>query len=112
MRILVVAAAVLWAGAALADVDGEWRCKANGDIPIGLVRISGADYVYTMTDVAFVPVANDANGSGTLSVEGAAVRPLDGPLADDFGVVGEIWGDGGGIITWSTADGALMECRR
>jgi hypothetical protein len=61
------------------QADGTWRCAANGNIPIGVVTITGAGYTFTSTNTAWEPVDNAANGAGSLGFDGplsfAARRP-------------------------------------
>lgn len=109
-RILALATAgMLAAGgpARAASADGVWGCKANGDIPLGLLTISGSSYKFVTTRTDWTPSPNSSDGSGTLSIGGATMRPQSGPLLDQFEVVGQI---GDGIIWWNNGSGTLMAC--
>lgn len=90
--------------------DGTWRCIANGNIPIGIVTISGTAYDFVTTNVSWEPVDNDDNGSGSLAYEGENLIPQDGPLASAFQVTGSWNADG--EISWNNNFGALMVCHQ
>ncbi|GHC47291.1 hypothetical protein [Neogemmobacter tilapiae] len=93
------------------QADGTWRCVANGNIPIGIVAITGTNYTFTATNTAFDPVDNASNGTGTLAYDGPYLLPQDGPLVSDFGVTGHL-DDNIGYLDWNNNDGNLMGCRR
>jgi hypothetical protein len=99
----------LLAGEALAQsADGNWRCSMIGDIPIGILTISGSSYQFQSTNVSWEPNDNPANGSGSLGFDGAYLWPESGPLKDSFGVTG-MFSDR--FINWNNNDGTLMGCR-
>lgn len=95
---LVVAATAMAATTvpALAGLDGVWKCKASGNIPIALVTISGDSYEkQAVKNSVWAPKANDSsNGSGSLSINGNTVTSTSGPLADLYGAVGSYCGEG------------------
>lgn len=90
----ILVASLLAASAALttpawAGIDGEWRCKASGDIPIAIVTISGANYQYqAVRNTVWDPKDDPANGSGQFDIQGDKLYPTSGPLLDLFGTVG------------------------
>mgnify|MGYP000954107888 CR=1 len=86
---LVMTASAVLATPAFAGIDGEWRCKASGDIPIAIVTISGSSYDYqAVRNTAWAPKNDPANGSGEFDIQGDKLYPTSGPLADIFGAVG------------------------
>jgi hypothetical protein len=93
------------------QADGTWRCAANGNIPIGVVTITGAGYTFTSTNTAWEPVDNAANGAGSLGFDGPYLLPQDGPLATNFGVTGHL-DENEGYLDWNNNSGNLMGCRR
>jgi hypothetical protein len=96
MMALVAATCVATAVPAWAGLDGVWKCKASGNIPIALVTISGDSYeMQAVKNSVWAPKANDpANGSGNLNIDGNSVTPTSGPLADLYGAVGSYCGEG------------------
>lgn len=108
LKLFIIPTLAMVAGPAFADgVDGVWACKANGDIPLGLLEISGDTYSFQTTNTAWEPVDNKSNGSGALSYEGSRIQPVDGPLLDSFEVYGEAEN---GVLYWYNDAGALMGC--
>ena len=102
-----IALLVSLAGAAHAR-DGRYHCKANGDIPLGVLSISGSEYDYVATRTSdFAPASDPANGGGRLDIQGASLIPRSGPLLTEFEVVGQV---GDGIIWWNNRSGTLMAC--
>ena len=87
-RGLAVAACVLAfaasAGATQAQRSpgGVWRCSAQGNIPIGLMTVSGATYRFqAVRNTAWALKAQDSmNGSGALRAFGTTLNPTSGPL--------------------------------
>lgn len=77
-------ALVATAGAAQAQrsPNGTWRCSAQGNIPIGVMTVSGATYRFqAVSNTAWTPKAQDSmNGSGALRVSGTTLNPTSGPL--------------------------------
>ncbi|MCA0432857.1 MAG: hypothetical protein LCH46_06305 [Proteobacteria bacterium] len=73
-----------------AAVEGVWKCKASGNIPIALLTISGNSYdMQAVSDSSWTPKANDSSsGSGGLDIQGNQVLPTSGPLLDIYGAVG------------------------
>jgi hypothetical protein len=103
--------AALATSAAAQQADGLWRCAANGSIPIGVIEIAGNQYRFTSTNTSWEPVANSANGEGSLGYDGPYLLPQDGPLADNFGVTGYL-DMNEGYLDWNNNYGNLMGCRR
>lgn len=108
---LALGAVLALSAPALAAVDGVWRCSMIGDIPLGILEISGGGYAFTATDTSWNPIVDTANGNGTLSADGATLTPNDGPLLTEFGVMGTVSGDENSI-SWNNDAGALMGCKR
>jgi hypothetical protein len=75
---------------AMAGLDGVWRCKASGNIPIALLTISGSSYkMQAVSNSLWAPKPNDSsNGSGSLNIKGNSVTAASGPLADIYGISG------------------------
>jgi hypothetical protein len=103
------------------SADGEWRCLANDDIPIGILAISGESYRFTVTmNMQWRPDRPDdpGNGSGSLRRQGAVFVPDSGPLKDTYQVIGreEPWRNATGPgfnLRWNDANGGgLFVCRR
>lgn len=90
------------------STDGQWRCVANGNIPIGIVTIQGTSYDFVTTNVSWQPQENASNGGGSLRFEGGYILPQDGPLLTEFEVNGAFNADG--HIRWANNFGALMVC--
>ena len=101
-----VAAASTGAG----PLDGVWRCKMNGDIPLGTLTFTGGDYVFQTTNAAWEPNPNPSDGSGAVRFEETFVLPQSGPLKDSFEVTGA-FGDGS-FINFNTSLGMMFGCRR
>jgi hypothetical protein len=88
--------------------DGTYRCKANGDIPIGVLTLSGSNYEFAVTRTTdFAPAQDPANGGGELEIGGGVLRPLSGPLLTKYAVVGGMEGD---VVFWNNRSGTLMAC--
>jgi len=110
---------VMYASSAFASPDGEWRCKANGDIPTGVLTIAGSSYEFVVVkDTAWTPKTGDpGNGSGSLRIDGPHMTPNDGPLLSVYestlAYCGAEEGCGGNeIVDVNNAAGALMRCWR
>ncbi len=91
-------------------IDGVWRCKMNGDIPLGTLTFAGGQYTFQTTNTAWEANPNPSDGSGTVTFEDTFVLPLDGPLKTEFGVTGA-FGDGS-FINFNTNLGMMFGCRR
>ena len=74
---------------ASAGVDGLWKCKASGNIPIALLTVSGENYtMQAVKNTLWEPKGQDSsNGSGTLKLSGAGFTAVSGPLAEVYGAV-------------------------
>lgn len=83
--------------ASLGIVDAEalpnarWRCKMNGDIPLGTLTVSGSSYQFSVArNSAWDEKAGDpGNGSGSFTESGNSITPVSGPLVTVYGVRGE-----------------------
>ncbi len=91
-------------------LDGIWRCKMNGDIPLGTLEFAGGNYTFRTTNTAWEPNPNPSDGSGAVTFEETFVLPQTGPLKDEFGVTGA-FGDGS-FVNFNTNLGLLFGCRR
>ena len=91
-------------------LDGLWRCKMNGDIPLGTLAFTGGAYVFQTTNTAWEPNPNSSDGSGEVRFEETFVLPQSGPLKDEFEVTGA-FGDGS-FINFNTNLGMMFGCRR
>jgi hypothetical protein len=91
-------------------LDGLWRCKMNGDIPLGTLTFTGGAYVFQTTNTGWEPNPNKADGSGQVRFEENFILPQSGPLKDSFEVTGA-FGDGS-FINFNTNLGMMFGCRR
>jgi len=91
-------------------LDGLWRCKMNGDIPIGTLDFTGGAYTFQTTNTAWEPNPNTSDGSGMVRFEETFILPQSGPLKDKFEVTGA-FGDGS-FINFNTNLGMMFGCRR
>lgn len=77
------------AGAAQAQrsPNGTWRCSAQGNIPIGVMTVSGSTYRFqAVRNTAWAPKPQDSmNGSGALRASGTTLNPTGGPLTTRLG---------------------------
>jgi hypothetical protein len=96
--------------ASTGPLDGLWRCKMNGDIPLGTLAFTGGNYTFQTTNTAWEPNPNASDGSGTVTFEETFVLPQTGPLKDAFAVTGA-FGDGS-FINFNTDLGMMFGCRR
>lgn len=117
--VLPALALVLHSAVAFASPDGAWRCKANGDIPIGILSLAGDSYEFTVVkNTVWDPKPGDpGNGSGRLAIDGPRMAPLDGPLLTQYestlAYCGPAEGcSGDDIVDVINASGALMRCWR
>lgn len=95
---------------AAGPLDGLWRCKIIGDIPIGTLTFTGGSYVFQTTNTAWEPNPNPSDGAGTVTFNENFVLPETGPLKDEFEVTGA-FGDGS-FINFNNNLGMLFGCRR
>ncbi len=91
-------------------LDGVWRCKMNGDIPLGTLTFTGGSYVFQTTNTAWEPNPNSSDGSGMVTFNENFILPDTGPLKDKFEVTGA-FGDGS-FINFNTNLGMMFGCRR
>lgn len=96
--------------ASAGPLDGIWRCKMNGDIPLGTLAFTGGAYTFQTTNTAWEPNPNSSDGSGEVRFEETFILPQSGPLKDEFEVTGA-FGDGS-FINFNTNLGILFGCRR
>ena len=96
--------------AAAGPIDGVWRCKMVGDIPLGTLTFSGGAYTFQTTNTAWEPNPNKSDGAGTVTFNETFASPVDGPLKSEFAVTGA-FGDGS-FINWNNNLGMLFGCRR
>jgi hypothetical protein len=74
--------------------NGLWRCSAQGNIPIGLMTMSGNSYrfqVVSNTAWALKPT-DGGNGSGQMTVAGSKLTPVSGPLKTKYGTATGFYG--------------------
>lgn len=110
-RMTVVAALAVATLSAAAPVraagfDGTWHCKANGDIPIGILTVAGTGYSFTaVRDGKWTPKPDDpGNGKGTLAASGV---PESGPLKTVY----EVTVSNSNTVLWlNNKTGTLMGC--
>lgn len=89
------------------SADGVWKCAITGDIPIGLVTITGNSYQFQSTNAAWEPTDDASNGGGSLDYDGSYLWPGSGPLKDDFEVTGFLKDR---LLNWNNSNGLLMSC--
>lgn len=98
------------AAAAAGPVDGVWRCKMVGDIPLGTLTFTGRSYVFQTTNTAWEPNPNTSDGPGTVKFDENFILPETGPLKDEFTVTGAF--SDGSFINFNNNLGNLFGCRR
>jgi hypothetical protein len=100
---------------ALAALSGEWRCKAQDNIPIGILKVaaSGAYEFTVVSNTVWDPKPGDSgNGTGEIGIQDGAIKPLSGPLVTayeivDIGRTEDQWG----IKTYfNNSFGTLLVC--
>lgn len=106
----VTAPTVATADAQTGPLDGVWRCKMNGDIPLRAISFAGSAYQFRTTNTAWEANPNPSDGDGKVRFEDTFVLPVDGPLKDEFAVTGA-FGDGS-FINFNTDLGMMFGCRR
>lgn len=102
--IALLAIVSLPASATASDIDGEWTCKANGNIPMGILTITGMSYRLQETDAGGTP--NGKGGSGSFRAEGPNIVPNDGPLVA-FEASGNVESS---VLYWNNTAGTVMAC--
>jgi hypothetical protein len=105
--IICLACLSVTCGAASAQADGTWRCIANGNIPLGLLSVTGTAYTWTKTNASFQPVEARENGSGTIRMAGSTFTVESGPLLN-WGVTGALAIKG---VDLNNRNGTLAACR-
>lgn len=71
-------------------IAGDWRCKAQDNIPIGVLKVqaSGAYEFIVVKNTTWDPKPGDSgNGKGKLGAPEGLMKPLSGPLADTYEIV-------------------------
>jgi hypothetical protein len=69
--------------------NGVWRCKtATGNLPIGILTITGANYRFVVaSNNLWTPVPRDpANGSGRFA-SATNLTPMTGPLKTQYEII-------------------------
>jgi len=76
---------------------GTWRCSAQGNIPIGVLKITSGGYTFqAVRDTVWSPKPGDpSNGSGSLTVKGSKVSVSSGPLRKHMKVTTGVYGGAG-----------------
>lgn len=100
-------------GAAL--IAGDWRCKAQGDIPIGILKVkaSGAYEFVVVKNSLWDPKPGDSgNGKGKLGAPEGLMKPLSGPLVDTYEIldIARAESEWGVRIYLNNDYGSLMHC--
>ena len=100
-------------GAAL--IADEWRCKAQGDIPIGLLKVSpsGAyEFVVVKNTLWELKPGDSGNGKGQLGAPEGQMKPLNGPLVTAYEIVdiARAESEWGVRIYLNNDYGSLMHC--
>lgn len=103
------------AGGAAAEIAGEWRCKAQDNIPIGLLNVApSGHYKFTVVrNSLWEPKPGDSgNGEGTLEPSEGIMRPVDGPLVDAYEILGiaRVESEWGVRIFLNNDFGTLLHC--
>jgi hypothetical protein len=87
---LICISIVGWNSQASAQAaNGVWRCKtATGNLPIGVLTITGANYRFVVaSNSVWKPVPRDpANGSGRFA-SAANLAPMTGPLKTQYEII-------------------------
>jgi hypothetical protein len=96
--------------------DARWRCKMNGDIPMGTLTVSDSSYRFVVAKNSLwdEKAGDPGNGSGQYQESGNVVTPVSGPLATHYKVIGETTPatDGSPVIYFAdmAAGFALFAC--
>ena len=66
--------------------NGVWRCSAQGNIPLGVMTITGTGYKFqAVSNTAWAPKPSDrSNGSGQFKIAPGRLTPASGPLVSVF----------------------------
>ncbi len=108
---IVVAAVLAPASPASALPDARWRCKMNGDIPMGTLTVNGSNYQFVVAKNSLweQKPGDPGNGAGEYRESGDVVTPISGPLASVYKVVGTVspGTDGSPVIYFAEGGGGL-----
>lgn len=111
LSLIAVSPVMLPMSSAVALPDARWRCKMNGDIPMGTLTVSGSSYQFVVARNSLweQKPGDPGNGSGEYSESGNVVTPLSGPLATVYKVIGETapGTDGSPVIYFAEGNGGL-----
>lgn len=96
-------------------IAGEWRCKAQDNIPIGVLKVkpSGAYEFVVVKNSLWEPKPGDSgNGKGKLGQDGELAKPLSGPLVSAYEINGiaRVDDDWGSKIYLNNDFGTLLVC--
>lgn len=100
---------------ALAALTGEWRCKAQDNIPIGVLKVaaSGEYEFIVVKNTVWDPKPGDSgNGRGEMGVQDGAIKPLNGPLVTTYEIVdiGRTESEWGVKTYFNNSFGTLLVC--
>lgn len=103
------------AGSAASGYAGAWRCKAQDNIPIGLLDVAASgNYTFTVVrNSLWEPKPGDpGNGAGTLAPDGDGMTPVSGPLVDEYEILAivRVEGEWGVRIFLNNDYGTLLHC--
>lgn len=68
----------------------DWRCKAQDNIPIGVLKIAASgryEFVVVRNGLWEPKPGDPGNGKGRLGAPDGQLKPLDGPLADAYEIL-------------------------
>lgn len=93
----LVVAAMAGQASAQETPAGLWRCSAQGNIPIGLLTITGANYRFQAVNNSLwaLKPQDSMNGSGGMRVAGTRLTPSGGPLASQLQIRSGVFGHTG-----------------
>lgn len=93
---------------------GVWRCFANGNIPIGILTVNGANYRFQpVSNTAWRPNPRDrGNGTGAFA-SATNLTPVSGPLRTVYQITTgtrTVSATSGVVLNFGTANGGLLGC--
>lgn len=103
--------------------NGTWRCSAQGNIPIGVMTVSGGGYRFqAVRNTSWDPKPGDSmNGAGAVQTGGEHFNPTSGPLRSRMSVTRGHFGETSSpysgrydyIDMFNSSDGAyVLRCYR